>query len=282
MVGCPRPCQTSREEKLTMSFRTAIIIPARYGSTRFPGKPLAELAGRSVLSHVYDLSKQAALGTETSVHITTDDDRIEAEALRLGASVLRTTEDCKTGTDRVMQAVSLLDERPDFVINMQGDAPLTPPDFLSAIIKAAESTDSDIVTPVVRLSWDELDTLRQSKLETPFSGTTATMNAAGKALWFSKNIIPSIRKEEALRKTSTLSPVFRHIGLYGYRLSSLERYAALPMGVYEELEGLEQLRALENGMSIQCVTVDYKGRPSMTGIDSPEDLARAELLLSAS
>lgn len=265
-----------------MSFKTAIIIPARYGSTRFPGKPLAQLAGRSVLAHVYELSKQAALGTDTSVHITTDDDRIEEEALRLGASVLRTTADCKTGTDRVMQAASLLDERPDFVINMQGDAPLTPADFLSAIIKAAETTDADIVTPVTQLSWAELDTLRQSKLKTPFSGTTATMNAEGKALWFSKNIIPGMRKEDEMRAASTLSPVFRHIGLYGYRLSSLERYAGLPTGVYEELEGLEQLRALENGMSIQCVKVDYKGRPSMTGIDSPEDLARAEKLLSAS
>lgn len=265
-----------------MSLKTAIIIPARYGSTRFPGKPLAELAGRSVLAHVFDLSKQAALGTDTSVHIATDDDRIEAEALRLGAPVLRTSPECKTGTDRVMQAASLLDARPDFVVNMQGDAPLTPPDFLSAIIAAAARSDADIVTPVVQLDWDELDTLRVSKRDTPFSGTTATLDAAGKALWFSKNIIPAIRKESDLRQSAPLSPVFRHIGLYGYKLSSLERYAALPAGVYEELEGLEQLRALENGMSIQCVKVDYKGRPAMTGIDSPEDLARAERLLSAS
>ncbi len=278
MVGRPRRA----EEKVTMSFKTAIIIPARYGSTRFPGKPLAQLAGRSVLSHVLDLSRLAAHGTDTSVHVTTDDDRIEAEALRLGASVLRTSADCKTGTDRVRQAAALLDQKPDFVLNMQGDAPLTPPDFLSAIIKAAETTDADIVTPVVQLSWNDLDTLRESKRATPFSGTTATMTESGKALWFSKNIIPSIRKEDELRKASNLSPVFRHIGLYGYRLSSLERYAALPMGVYEELEGLEQLRALENGMAIQCVTVDYKGRPSMTGIDSPEDLTRAEKLLGAS
>ncbi len=279
MVG--RPCP-SESQVIRMSLKTAIIIPARYGSTRFPGKPLAQLAGRSVLAHVYELSKQAALGTDTSVHITTDDDRIEAEALQLGASVLRTTADCKTGTDRVMQAASLLDVRPDFVINMQGDAPLTPPDFLSAIISAAETNDADIVTPVTQLSWGELDTLRQSKTGTPFSGTTATLTAEGKALWFSKNIIPAIRKEAEMRTASPLSPVFRHIGLYGYRLSSLERYAALPVGVYEELEGLEQLRALENGMTIQCVRVDYKGRPAMTGIDSPEDLARAERLLNAS
>ena len=107
------------------------------------------------------------------------------------------------------------------------------------------------------------------------------MSETGRAFWFSKNIIPAIRKEAALRAASDLSPVYRHIGLYGYSYTALEKYVTLKPGIYEELEGLEQLRALENGMSIQCVTVDYKGRPSMSGIDSPEDLARAERLLQS-
>ena len=135
------------------------------------------------------------------------------------------------------------------------------------------------MTPVVRLSWAELDELRISKQSTPFSGTTAILDKNNHALWFSKNIIPAIRSED---RGSPLSPIYRHIGLYGYARTSLERYVTLPQSVYEELEGLEQLRALENGMTIQAVVVDYKGRPAMTGIDSPEDLIRAEKLLQKS
>lgn len=261
--------------------QTAIIIPARFGSTRFPGKPLAPLAGRTVLEHVVGVARKAAAATrDVEVYVTTDDDRIAAEADRLGVRCLRTPADCKTGTDRVRAAASQLSLRPDFILNLQGDAPLTPPDFLTALIEAAG--DSDIVTPVVRLSWSELDDLRRSKEITPFSGTTVTIDDRGRALWFSKAILPAIRKESELRRTSAHSPVFRHIGLYGYSGAALERFAALPPGKYEDLEGLEQLRALENGMTICCVSVEYHGRPAMTGIDQPEDLARAEALLARS
>ena len=262
--------------------RTAIIIPARYGSTRFPGKPLALLAGKTVLHRVVDLARESAKGrNDITIHVTTDDDRIAAEAEKIGVGCLRTSADCPTGTDRVMSAANQLKDAPDFIINLQGDAPLTPPDFVTAIIDAYTTSKADIVTPVVKLSWAELDTLRESKKSTPFSGTTATMDVTGKALWFSKNIIPGIRKEDALRAASPLSPVHRHIGLYGYAREALIKYNSLPASTYEELEGLEQLRALENGMTIQCVTVNYKGRPAMTGIDSPEDLIRAEKLLAS-
>lgn len=265
-----------------MSVRTAIIIPARYGSTRFPGKPLAQLAGKTVLERVVDLARAAAPSSpDVTIHVATDDDRIEIEAMRLGVPCIRTPASCATGTDRVMSAVEQLSYTPDFVINLQGDAPLTPPDFVGAMISAYETSRSDVVTPVVQLAWPELDRLRESKQATPFSGTTVVMDAHQKALWFSKNIIPAIRKEEHLRQSSPLSPVYRHIGLYGYALPALKKYVTLKPGVYEELEGLEQLRVLENGMTIQCVPVDYKGRPSMTGIDSPEDLARAEHLLQS-
>jgi 3-deoxy-manno-octulosonate cytidylyltransferase (CMP-KDO synthetase) len=121
-----------------------------------------------------------------------------------------------------------------------------------------------------------LDTLRESKKTTPFSGTTAILDSNNRALWFSKNVIPAIRKED---RTQPHSPVYRHIGLYGYARAALQKYVTLPPSHYEQLEGLEQLRAIENGMTIQAVVVDYKGRPAMTGIDSPEDLQRAEALL---
>ncbi|MDY0028840.1 MAG: manno-octulosonate cytidylyltransferase [Pseudobdellovibrionaceae bacterium] len=257
--------------------KTAIIIPARYGSTRFPGKPLALLAGKAVLDRVYEVAQSAAV-TNTTIHVATDDARIRDHCTQQNIPVLMTPETCATGTDRAMAAIAQMDDKPDFIINLQGDAPLTPSDFVRALIEEASNNKSaDIITPVTQLAWTELDTLRDHKKQTPFSGTTAIIDLSGRALWFSKNIIPAIRKED---RSAPLSPVYRHIGLYGYKRAALEKYVTLPASRYEELEGLEQLRALENGMTIQTVLVDYKGRPAMTGIDSPEDLERAENLLS--
>jgi 3-deoxy-manno-octulosonate cytidylyltransferase (CMP-KDO synthetase) len=140
--------------------------------------------------------------------------------------------------------------------------------------------DLEVVTPVVRLGWDELDALREQKKETPFSGTTAILGKDNEALWFSKNIIPSIRHEDELRKSKKRSPVYRHIGIYGFRADILKQFVKLPQSRYEVLEGLEQLRMLENNISIKATVVDYKNRPAMSGIDSPEDLTRAEELLA--
>ncbi len=262
----------------------SIIIPARYGSTRFPGKPLALLGGKPVLQWVYDISTQLSPRPNCSVtcHVATDDMRIAEFCTSHNIPFLMTPSTCHTGTDRAMAAVKQLPALPDVVINLQGDAPFTPPDFIDAIIDGfIRHPAADIVTPVVKLGWGELDALRQSKQTTPFSGTTVAVNDDGRALWFSKNIIPSIRKEDMLRANTALpSPVFRHIGLYGYTRAALEKFNALPPSVYEELEGLEQLRPLQAGMNIQTVLVDYAGRPAMTGIDSPEDLQRAEKLLT--
>ena len=259
--------------------KTAIIIPARYGSTRFPGKPLALLGGKPVLSHVVDIAKQVTEKKDNvTYHVATDDDRIKIFCDDNAIPVIQSTTPYETGTDRVMGAIKTLSTPPDFIINLQGDAPFTPADFVLDIITSYQKNSSaDIVTPVVRLTWDELDALRESKKTTPFSGTTAILDKNNRALWFSKNIIPAIRKED---RTQTYSPVYRHIGLYGYARTALEKYITLPQSHYEQLEGLEQLRALENGMTFQAVVVDYAGRPAMTGIDSPEDLTRAESLLN--
>lgn len=259
----------------------AIIIPARYGSTRFPGKPLALLGGKPILQHVYENARRAAATDgNISVHVATDDARISDFCDQNRIPCLMTPEDCVTGTDRVMHAAKQLPFRPDFVLNLQGDAPFTPPDFIRGIIDDfIEDPLIDIVTPVTQMSWDEVDRLRENKLTTPFSGTTVVLSAERRALWFSKNIIPAVRKEDQWRAISPLSPVYRHIGLYGYRFGALEKFVALDPSAYEILEGLEQLRALENGLTIRAVVVDYQGRPSMSGIDSPEDLARAEKLL---
>ena len=124
-----------------------------------------------------------------------------------------------------------------------------------------------------------MDAFRAHKQETPFSGTTLIVGADNKAVWFSKNIIPAIRKEDDLRKTSKLSPICRHVGLYAYRRDALEKFVNWPESAFEKLEGLEQLRLLENGLSIECVQVEPP-KVATPGIDTPEDLALAERLIA--
>ncbi len=134
-------------------------------------------------------------------------------------------------------------------------------------------------TPVIRLDWEGLDTLREHKKAHPFSGTTCVRKDDGTALWFSKNILPAIRKEEKLRETDKLSPVFRHIGLYGYRVEALERFNELGLGYYEQMEGLEQLRFLENGMVVHAEEVQPP-KLSMSGVDTPSDAELAAQLIA--
>lgn len=259
-----------------------ITIPARYGSTRLPGKPLIKLAGQTMLSRVVSIAKQAIkTHNNVSLVVATDDERIMSHCKDIQVRALMTPSHCKTGTDRAFLAANTLKEKPSFVINLQGDAPFTPPHFLSRMIEAITQNPSlSVITPVTQLSWQALDHLRENKKTTPFSGTTVILDKHQQAKWFSKNIIPAIRKEPALAQSETLSPVYRHIGLYGYSLSVLTEFITWPEGYYEKLEGLEQLRFLENNVPIDCLLVDYMGLPEMTGIDSPEDIKRAEALLT--
>lgn len=264
-----------------MSKKIVIIIPARYGSSRFPGKPLATLAGTTMLERVYNIAK-AAIKTHpfAKVFISTEDERIKTHAQTFGADVIMTSNQCKTGSDRALNACTQLNDLPDIVINFQGDAPLTPPRFLQSIINTLiNNTDIDVATPIVQMDWENLDSLRKRKKVNPFSGTTVITDKNANALWFSKNIIPSIRNEEKLRAEQKLSPIYKHIGLYGYQFKALKKFVHLPTGHYESLEELEQLRMLENGMRIKTVEVSYNSFPSMSGVDTPEDLACAESLI---
>lgn len=264
--------------------KTAIIIPARYGSSRFPGKPLAKVLGKELLLHVHDCALKAAkeIG-DTQIAVATEDSRIKDFCDQHGLNCVMTAEDCPSGTDRAKQAAEQLNEKPDFVVNLQGDL-IIPSRFVKAMIADfLNDPETDIITPVTQLSWDALDDIRKAKQTLPFSGTTVTMDKGRYAFWFSKNIIPAIRKEDKLRAEDKMtSPIFRHLGMYGYKMPALERFVTLPEGTYEKLEGLEQLRALENGMKIRCVAVDYGNDPILPGIDSPEDLTRAEALINKS
>jgi 3-deoxy-manno-octulosonate cytidylyltransferase (CMP-KDO synthetase) len=258
--------------------RYAIIIPARYGSTRFPGKPLVHLKGKPILQWTIEAAQTAAqvIG-ETAVYVATDDTRIAEICPAIGVTALMTPESCANGTARVHHAALSLpkSQQPEIVLNLQGDAPLTPPQHLIALLAfLRDYPEASMATPAVQLSWESLHRLRIAKQTTPFSGTTVTFDAQQRALWFSKNILPAIRKED---RSQPLSPVYQHIGLYGYRLPFLSQYTQWPESFYERLEGLEQLRVLENGSSIHIVPVEAQG--DAIGIDSPEDLARAEAIL---
>jgi len=260
--------------------KTIIIIPARHGSTRFPGKPLADIYGKTMLQRVWENAEKSAEKTGAQIVIATDNKEIAAHAKNIGAEVVMTPHECKTGTDRALSAINSLSEKPEIIINLQGDSPLTPPRFITSLIEEMESSASvPVATLVVQLTWQELESLRENKKTTPFSGTTAIVDKNNDAIWFSKNIIPAIREEEKLSAAQNLSPVFRHIGIYGYRRKVLEDYVKLPQSHYEKLEGLEQLRLIENGYKIRAVKVDYKGYPSMSGIDTEEDAKRAEKII---
>ncbi len=265
--------------------KTLIGIPARYGSTRFPGKPLAKIAGKEMLLRVWENALKAASkfdGCEACV--ATDDQRIVDFCGRHNINVMMTSENCMTGTDRIVELAHKMPQTPEFVVNLQGDNPLCPTWFIEAVIaEYYKDNHVETVTPVVNLNWEELDNLREHKKTTPFSGTTAVFNSNGDAFYFSKNIIPAIRKEDKIRATMPVSPVHRQIGLYGYRMDILDKISKLPEGFYEKLEGLEQLRWIENGINVRCVKVDYRNFQKMaalSGVDSPEDVARVEAVLA--
>lgn len=257
--------------------KTLIVIPARFESKRFPGKPLHLINGVSMLARTAEVARRAGQASGARVVIATDDQRIMDHAKAIGAEAVMTDSALPSGTDRARAAAQLVAPDADFIVNLQGDAPLTPPGHVSALIEAAAK--GDVVTPVVRLSWEKLDDLRRRKQTTPFSGTSCIRAADGRALWFSKTIIPAIRNEEKLRAAAPLSPVFQHIGLYGYSRAALERIASLGPSHYEELEGLEQLRFIENGLSVHAVEVAPSRLP-MSGIDTPADAEHAAAMLA--
>lgn len=262
--------------------KTAIIIPARYGSTRFPGKPLALINGHSMLSRVYTKARSAAArNSNITVLVATDDDKIAAHARDIGAEVIVTSTECATGSDRVLEAAEKSGQSFDFLISLQGDAPFTPVSTLTALTDfITDNPKTEVVTPVHRLGWSDLDALREAKKTTPFSGTTCVRHPDdGRAIWFSKNILPAIRDEQKMRINDQHSPVWQHIGVYGYRADILGRFVKWPQGTYEKLEGLEQLRFLENSVTIHTVEINPEGSLIQSGIDSPEDITRAEALI---
>ncbi|MEJ7933283.1 manno-octulosonate cytidylyltransferase [Sphingobium sp. AN558] len=257
-----------------------VVIPARAGSSRLPRKPLAMIAGRSLLHRTIAMARAATRSlSDIDLVVATDDDEIADHARAAGCEAVMTDHGIATGSGRALAAARGCAQPPRFVVNLQGDSPFQPEGALGAVVAALDA-GAHVATPVIALDWPALDALRDHKRRSPFSGTTCACAADGRALWFSKAIIPAIRGESALRTSQPLSPVLRHVGLYGYRLDALERFEAEPPSAMEQLEGLEQLRLLELGISIMTVRVDPPSFDS-SGIDTQADITRVERLIAA-
>ncbi|WP_176591974.1 3-deoxy-manno-octulosonate cytidylyltransferase [Sphingobium sp. EM0848] len=257
-----------------------IVIPARAGSSRLPRKPLRPIAGRTLLHRTIAMARAATAGLrDAELLVATDDEEIAAHAGAAGCRAAMTDSAIATGSGRALAAARQSARPPRFVVNLQGDSPFQPEGALRAVIAALEM-GAEVATPVIALDWSALDALREHKARSPFSGTTCARAPDGRALWFSKNIIPAIRNEDALRRTEALSPVWRHIGLYGYTLDALTRFEATAPTTLENLEGLEQLRLLELGIPVTTVPV-APPRFDSSGIDTEADITRVEALIAA-
>lgn len=246
-----------------------------------PRKPLLPIAGTSLLHRTIALGRRAiAELDDATLLVATDDREIADHAAAAGCEAVLTAADISTGSGRALAAAQTRAAPPAIVANLQGDSPFQAPEALAAIIAALGRSDAEVATPVVRLSWEALDAFRRHKQAAPFSGTTCVRRGDGRALWFSKTILPAMRDEAALRAAGDPSPVWRHIGLYAYRIAALEAFEATPPTEIERLEGLEQLRLLELGIAIEAVEV-APARFDISGIDTAADIARAEALIAA-
>jgi 3-deoxy-manno-octulosonate cytidylyltransferase (CMP-KDO synthetase) len=257
-----------------------ILIPARYASSRYPGKPLVELRGASgTPKPLIHRSVEAARRVSgiSGVFVVTDDDRIAEACAPARVGVIMTAAECRNGTERCAEALPQLHE-PDLVINLQGDALLTPPAFVEALIAhMAKDREALVATPAMRLRSEDLKALRREEQAGRVGGTTVVTNARGEALYFSKRLIPHLPQWAAEAEPT---PMKLHVGVYAYRPSALERYVATPVSELETLEGLEQLRFLEARIPISVVEVESPPF-ALRELNNPEDVAPIEEALAA-
>jgi 3-deoxy-manno-octulosonate cytidylyltransferase (CMP-KDO synthetase) len=237
------------------------VIPARFSSTRFPGKVLAQIAGKTMLQHVYE---RAAIATYlTSTIIATDDERVFAAAKSFGARVRMTRSDHLSGTDRAAEIASA--ENAEIIVNIQGDEPLIDPAAIDAAVLPLVH-DPDIVMGTLKKRIEDPREIADPNV------VKVVTDHAGDAIFFSRCPIPFDRG------SSASTPYFKHVGLYVYQRDFLLNYSLLPVRPLEQAERLEQLRALENGYQIRVVETEYES----LGVDTPEDLERVSRLFKAS
>jgi len=241
------------------------IIPARYASTRFPGKPLAMLGGKTVIQRVYE----QVCNSLDEAYVATDDERIEKAVKDFGGKVVMTSEFHKSGTDRCYEAFTKIGSGYDVVVNIQGDEPFIQPSQLESVKACFNDVTTHIATLVKPFtandSFEALENVNSPKV---------VVNKNWNALYFSRSIIPFSRNSD---KKDWLKQhiYYKHIGLYAYRAEVLKEITALPQSLLEVAESLEQLRWVENGYTIKVGVTDVE----TIGIDTPEDLIKAELFL---
>ncbi len=247
------------------------VIPARYGSTRFPGKPLAILKDKPIIQHVYEKAKSSRLLKD--VFVATDDIRIVKVVESFGGKAIMTSKKHPSGTDRIAEAVASLRKEGynlnenSIIINLQGDEPLVNPKMIDKLIEIMEGEINSIGTLAKRIEKEE-DFYNPNIVKVVF-------DKKGYALYFSRSPIPFDR-DKFLKGASNINFMYKHIGIYGYSLKILCEFVKLPPSILEKVESLEQLRALENGIRIKVGLTEYDS----FGIDTPQDLEVAEKCLN--
>lgn len=243
------------------------IIPARYASTRFPAKPLAMLGGMTVIQRVYEQVKDLL----DDVFVATDDERIENAVKSFGGKVVMTSPNHRSGTDRCYEAYTKVGSEFDVVVNIQGDEPFIQPSQIAALKECFSDENTDIATLVkpftAAQTFEALENVNSPKV---------VLNRKSEALYFSRSIIPYQRNKEKKEWLSNHT-YYKHIGLYAYRTEVLREITGLEQSPLELAESLEQLRWLENGYTIKVGLTDVE----TIGIDTPQDLARAEEFLKS-
>ena len=238
------------------------IIPARYASTRFPGKPLAVLGGKTVIQRVYEQVSSVL----SEVYVATDDERIYQCVESFGGRAVMTRTDHKSGTDRIQEAVEKIGTDADVIINVQGDEPFIQPSQVETLMHLFDASETQIGT--LGKPFESLEAV-----ENPNSPKIVT-DVRGFALYFSRSVIPFIRGVERADWFGQY-PFLKHLGIYAYRRNVLAEVTQLPQSSLEKAESLEQLRWLQNGYRIRVGLTDVE----TIGIDTPEDLQRAEQFL---
>lgn len=238
------------------------IIPARFASTRFPGKPLAMLAGKPVIEHVYEQVSQVL----SEVWVATDNSRIYDAVIAFGGKAVMTRADHKSGTDRIEEAAEKINSKADVIVNVQGDEPFIQPSQIETLCGLFDNPTTQIAT--LGKPFDSMDAVRN-----PNSPKIVTDNN-GFALYFSRSVIPFVRGKEPDTWLMQF-PFLKHLGIYAYRREVLREVTSLPMSTLEKAESLEQLRWLQNGYRIRVGITNVE----TVGIDTPEDLKRAEKFL---
>lgn len=245
--------------------RVLVLIPARYASSRFPGKPLAQINGRSMIQRVFEncTSMGASPSFDCQAYVVTDNQEIENHVKEFGGNVVRVDDDVQSGTERIHLAFQRSsDKNFDLIINVQGDEPLLTGEELQRLAQFHLDSEFDIATLVKKNDCME-------EIKNP-NVVKALVAPSGRCLYFSRGALPHDRDGNELEAW------WQHIGVYSYRPTALQKFCESPMGVYERIEKLEQLRAMEQGMSIGALVSNL----NLIGVDTPEDLKKLESVLN--